>query len=121
MKLDLSDEQMQTLLSKTILDALTPERRDQLFQEALKNLLSESEYPNNHYDKSTKLQAAFGNAARKVSEKVIGEMLSEPEYQTKFRELIHDAFAKIFEPGGKRDEIIHNMSGVFIKSLESSR
>lgn len=30
MKLDLSDEQIQALLSKTILDSLTPERRDQL-------------------------------------------------------------------------------------------
>jgi hypothetical protein len=83
----LDDNAMKDLIAKSIIDALTPERRDALIADAIKQLLASK--TGDRYDARSQLQIAFDYAVSEVARKVAMEQLGgDAALATKMRELM---------------------------------
>lgn len=91
MKVDISDDSidshLQALVSKTILDALTPEKRDALMADAIKNLMHSNSSYNN-------LQSVFGRAVHETAYALAKEHLERADVKARVNELVKAATEK---------------------------
>lgn len=71
----LDDNAMKDLIAKSIIDTLTPERREALIADAIKQLLASKS--GDRYDARSHLQVAFDLAVAQIAQKVAFEELSK--------------------------------------------
>ena len=107
MKVDISDdsidEHLKALVSKTILDALTPEKRDALMSDAIKNLLQSD----NAYHS---LEGVFGRAVHEQAYALAKEHLERSDVKARVNELVKMATEKALAmTGGYGDDKDENV------------
>lgn len=90
MEFKLDQGAMEALVHKAIFDSMTPEKRDQLLQEAIRKL---TEIPNG-YSRTSALTEAYQNGARRVAEDVVKQDLESNE---KYKEMIRKLFLDVVE------------------------
>ena len=107
MKVDITDEtideHLKALVSKTILDALTPEKRDELMSDAIKNLLNSDNAYNG-------LEGIFSRAVHEQAYALAKEQLERPDVKARVNELVKTATEKALAmTGGYGDDKDENI------------
>jgi hypothetical protein len=93
MDVRLDDEAMKAIITKSIMDSLTPERREALIAEAIKGLLNAE--TGSGYNRRTKLQEAFDWAVQTVARDVaMSELAKDEGIKTKIREMFMAGWEK---------------------------
>lgn len=122
MNLNLNDDALQALVSKAIVDTLTPEMRVNLITSAVKDTLQKAESSNGYNsDRRSPLQRAFDNACRVEAERFAREQLEkDPVFQEQLQGLFKDVAAKLFDEQN-RDELVSAMADNIRKALTKDR
>lgn len=84
----IDDKTLNALATKAILDQLTPEARQELLTNAVASFFSEEEKPDAYSygkPKKTKIQAAFDRALTSVIDRVLMDLMREPENMARIR------------------------------------
>ena len=117
--IDLSDEQLQEVVSVAILQAIDKTQRDNLIKEAIRGLLAPKEEPGGYGRTGpTPIQEAFNHAVSGVAHQVAREMLeNDPETKEKIRSLLNDVLQRVFDH--EREQMTHAMVNAFITALSS--
>lgn len=121
MNVNFSDDQMNTIVAKAVLDSLTPERRDELIQSAVKGLLEKDPEPRGYGDKRSAFQRAFDSAVRQVAEKVAYEQLRDnEEVKASIAKMFADAWAKL-SAGDAYDGLVSKIASAMAEGLTGSK
>lgn len=120
MKIELSEENLKSVVSEAIMNSLSLEQRNVLIQNAISYLLTPTS--NSLYDqKKSPMQEAFNNAISQVAREVVTEeMKSNSEIKLKIKELMANAIEKMFEPEAQ-NAIISNIQESFRNAFDRSR
>lgn len=100
----IDDGQLKDIIAKSILDTLTPEKREALIGAAVKSLLTES--VGSGYGSPTKIQSAFNDAVYRVAQEIAVEHCNQPETRAKIQKVVADATARAFGLGGEDHEAL---------------
>lgn len=118
MDLKLSDDQFREIVSKSILESLTPETRLELLKKGINSVLHAS---GGCYDKKSLLQVHFEQAVSEASkEMVAAELNKDSIFMAKLRALIQDAMLKVFDDQG-REKIQVKISEAIAEALWKDR
>lgn len=114
-----NDQEMRTLVSKAIFDAMTEEKRTELLMKAIESLtLPEGD---SYYGKKMPvLERVFKESATAVASEIIKELLQQPEWKAKIRELIVDSFERATDGPG-REKLANQLGDAMAKALGSER
>lgn len=117
MKLDVSDEQMRTIVSGAILAHLAPEGRDEILRSAVVELMTtRDEGYGARARRVSKLQLAFENAVLTVAQDVAREMLTQDEaLRAKIRGLMAEAWARAFDK--EREATLTRVSEALVRAM----
>lgn len=106
MNLSLNDDQLKTVISGAVLQAITPESRDKLLSEALSSLLKAG---SSDYDKKSPLQRAFDHAIADIAREMVTKQFSEDQaVRQKVGDLVAEAVTRVLD--GDREKIVKKMS-----------
>lgn len=120
MDVKLNDDTMKTIISKAILDSLTPERREEIISAAVRNLLTERANPNS-YNSKNNLQEAFDIAVREIARSVaMHELSKDGALHDKMRQLMLDAWEKMVA-GDAYSKLTDNVAGALAKGITGDR
>jgi hypothetical protein len=107
MEFTLKDEQLQDIVQAAVLASITPENRNSLIVEAIKQLLARPVGSN--FEKRSQLQQIFDRSAISAAEKYITEALAKDDtFTAEISKLIQDASAKCFGPN--REKMVESLS-----------
>jgi len=107
MDVKIDSEMLQEVFKKAIFDVLTPEKRDELLGNAIKSLFKENR---NQYDKRSELEIAFTNSIRNLAERLVGEMLLQPEHHERIESVVKEAFDKVFLSPDSRKHMVERVA-----------
>lgn len=96
----IDDNTLHALATKTIIDSLTPEMKQELLARAVKSLFEVPESPPGFYgnkDKRTKIERTFDEALGFASQKIVRDIIAEPEFQEQIRSTIASELQKLFQ------------------------
>lgn len=118
MDLKLNNEMMQSVIAKSIFDAITPENRDELIKQALKDLLTPVALGVGfNSNKISPIQAAMNRAALDFMEKYIETEFNMTEkYKDKLKEMVNQTFDQLFE-GEFAQQLSKNVVDGLIKQI----
>lgn len=123
--LNLSDDALNTIVAKAIIDQMTPEKREALITQAVKHLLEEKEAGSGSYYSGrgkTAFQRAFDHAVERVAEKVATEKLeTDPDFKAGIETLFADAARALFAEGETRLGIIQAIVSAIRTGLAKER
>lgn len=120
MDVKLNDDAMRQIISKAILDSLTPERREEIIATAVANLLSEKTNPNS-YNSKTKLQGAFDYAVQNIAQSVaIKELSEDGALRDKMQKLMLDAWEKM-TTGDAYSALVEKVANAMSKGISGDR
>jgi len=121
MDLKLDGEAMQALVAKTIVDSFTPEKRDELIQNAIKAILEAPKggQTNIYGKKDSVFQSAFENAAAAAANRIIFDQLTNSAvFAAQVKALIAEATEHAFNvEGGGREKMVHAISDAIVAGL----
>ena len=122
MNLNLNDDALQALVSKAIVDTLTPEMRENLITSAVKDTLQKVESSGGYNsDRRSPLQRAFDSACRAEAERFAREQLeNDPVFQEQLQGLFKDAAAKLFA-AENRESLVSAMADTIRIALTKDR
>jgi hypothetical protein len=112
MTMQLSADHLQTLVAKTILDSLTPEKRDELFATAISSLLA-TRYSSYSGRTESPLGKLFADAMEQAARKVVTEQLAQPEARAKLDAIVKAALDKALNAEsyeGGRDGLLDKLA-----------
>lgn len=113
--INLDDNAMKDLIAKSIIDALTPERRDALIADAIKMLLASK--TGDRYDARSQLQQAFDYAVRQVAERVALEELAKDDgLKTKMRELMMAGWERMVA-GENQEKLVNKIAESLTRAI----
>lgn len=119
MEVRLDDDAMKGIITKSIVDSLTPERREALICEAVKQLLRADS--GNTYDSRSNLQKAFDEAVYRVTSDVAREQLvSDDTLKPKVRQLLLDAWEKL-AAGDAYEKLVEKVADGMRKAISGDR
>lgn len=96
MTLDLSDEQLNTVVTAAVMQSISGESRDKLVQQAIAELLKRNN--SGRFDNKSPLENALANAVQSVARTLIEQKLtSDAEFIARIDGLIVDAVRKLTE------------------------
>ena len=124
MDVRLDHDAMQALVAKAVFDGLTPEKREDLIQGAIRSLLEtpKSNERNYYGSKVAPIQEAFNRAVETVAMQHATRVLSEdPEFQARLQKLFADVAAKLFEEGESRYELVSGIANIIRNALTKDR
>lgn len=111
----LTQDELQAAVQKAIWDALSPEKRDKLFQDTLQKLLTEKEYGT-----LTRLERAvesvFNQVARQAAEELI---LNDERIMGQLRKVIAEAAERALF--ANKEKVIETVEGAVRKGLFGER
>ncbi len=93
--MSIDDNTLHALATKSILDSLTPEVREQLLARAVSGLFERANPSPHSSDKRTKFEAVFDEALKYSTGRIVNDILAEERYQTALREVVAQAVDKI--------------------------
>lgn len=118
-ELKLDTDQMQVLVSKAILDSLTPDSREALLANAIRSLLDPKA---NKYGEKSVIQGEFEQAAARVARSTIEDMMRvDTSFTTKIRSLFADAVAKALDQPDKREALVEKLAGAIGRTITGER
>jgi hypothetical protein len=121
MDVRLDDDAMKGIIMKAVLDSLTPERRETLIGEAVKQLLEKGRDTRTYADNRSNLQKAFDEAVYTVTAQVAREELSKEEtLKTKVRTLMLDAWEKL-TTGDAYEKLVQAVADGMRKAIGGDR
>lgn len=116
MQLNVTDEQLQSVITAAILQSLGTEQRDALMTEAIKGLMELKQDNGYGRSKRTQLQEAFQNAAYTVANKMAREFFEQDENaQAQMKQLVIDAWLAAMTTG--REALVERIASNISKSL----
>jgi hypothetical protein len=119
MELKLDEETMQGLVSKSIFDMLTPEKRDELVKGAIQSLMKRE--TGSGFNRLTELERLFADAAQAVARKIVVEKLEQDTvFQDGVKTLFENAWKTAFE-GEAGTKLAEKMAGAFRQALTGER
>jgi hypothetical protein len=111
--IDLSNEQLATVVATSILNSLTPEKRTELITNAITALLTERD----GYSKQNRLQQLFNSAVESVARQLVeGELAGSIEFIANVTTVIREASERVFA-GDRREALVEKMAGAIRASL----
>lgn len=90
----ISSDALNAIAVKAILDSLTEEDREKFFSTAIASLFERND-PTSIRDKRTKFQAAFDEALISASNRVIHDILEDPKYLDRLKQVITECVEKV--------------------------
>ena len=108
--LTVGKEQVQEALRGVLCEALTPEKRDELVQTAVRKLLE------GNWQTPSDVQRIFRGAAGDVAREVAQQEFAKPENEERIRALVQDAMRKMFE-GKNRDNLIEKIVSTMERAI----
>lgn len=121
MDLKLDGEAMQALVAKTLVDSFTPEKRDELIQNAIKAILEAPKRGETNFygKKESVFQSAFENAAGIAANRIItGHLTNDADFSAKAKALIAEATEHAFNvEGGGREKMVKAISDAIVAGL----
>ena len=121
MGISFTNEQMEALVAKAIIDGLTPEQRTEMITTAIKQVLAKPVNQNSWGDKRSELQLAFDRAVTTVANNIATDMIKNDEaFKAQIKSLFVDVSEKLFS-SERRDEMASNIAGVIEKALTRDR
>lgn len=121
MDVKLDGEQMNAIVSKAILDTLTPEVRANLTQASITELLTKKSTNSYGRQNSSELQAIFEQCTREVARKIITEnMADDADFRAKVDGVFRDAVTKAFSNEG-REKMVNAIAEQLITGLKIER
>ncbi len=115
----ITDEVLNKLVEKAILDTLTPEARENLVVQAIQALVMKG---TGSYDRESAIQRAFNNAVERVAYKVAEERVeNDPKVMAEIGAVYTEAWSKITTEGEARTKVVERIAGAFRESLTGSR
>lgn len=123
MDLRVDDSAMKDLVTKALVDSLTPETREKLITESIKSLLTTPEGRGTNYygEKVSPLQSAFNSAVRTEAERYAMRYLTEDAtFQGQVQSLFADVAQRLFE-ADNREELVSSLADVIKKALTKDR
>ncbi len=121
MDVRLDDDAMRGIITKAIVDSLTPERREALIAAAIKELLEKDSSASRYGSSKTKLQSIFDMAALDVAREVARDVMSKDEaIKEKIRQLFYEGWTKATGPEGC-DKLIENIANSIHKGIVGER
>lgn len=118
MSINLNDADLKAVIAKAIIDQLTPERREALISEAIKQLLNAS---GDRYDHRSKLQQAFDVAVQEVARKTAQDLLTGNTVMTeRIRTLMVSAFERVVS-GEAGEKLVDKMANAMRQALTGER
>lgn len=119
MDVRLDDDAMKAIITKSILDSLTPERREALIAEAIKALLGAE--TGSGYNRATRLQAAFNSAVEDVAREVArGELSKDEKIKSKIREMFLAAW-EARTTGDNYDNLVDKIGQAIERAITNER
>lgn len=119
MNINLSDEQLLTIVSQAIFGTFEPEKRDAMLKESIATLLGgqkESSYPY-----KTKLARVYDDALMSVAKKVVEKDLAEnPVLIEHMRGVLKDAMEKAFSHVA-REKMVDAVADTILKAMSGDR
>ena len=122
MDLKIGGEDFQALVSKSIVDSLTPETRHKLITDAIQKTLTPPESGSGYGSKPRRspLQQAFDNAVESYASRYAVEALSNDQaFKTKIEALFADIAKKLFDD--QREEIVDGCARMIRQALTKDR
>lgn len=116
---NISDDVLQQIVAKAIVEAMTPEKRDELIKAALVTLIQPQK---DRYGSSTKsqLQEVFEVEVRKVTHEVIRAALeTDTGIRAQIDGVFRDALAKAFGEG--REKMVGKIADQITEGLKLDR
>ncbi len=123
MDLRVDSEAMQALVAKSLIDALTPDQRDKLMQQAITNLLMQSPDSTNTYRGDTRsyLQRAFDQQVVEVANKIVREQFeNDAGFKANIQKLFADVAARLFAEN-MRETMVSSMADMIVRGLGRDR
>lgn len=118
---NLTDDTLNAIITKSILDTLTEEKRNALISAAIANLLSEKT-AGSSYDRKTQFQAAFDGAVRTIAERVACEKLREDEtVKGQLEKLFVDAWKKLTDDENEYENLVQKVANAMGKGIAGDR
>jgi uncharacterized membrane protein YheB (UPF0754 family) len=119
MDFKLDDQALKSVLSKSIMDILTPEKREEIIGKAVERLLATK--TSDRYDAPTTLQAAFDAAVRDVAQTVAVEMLrQDAALRDKIKAMFYAAWEKQ-TTGENEANLVEKISNAIEKAFSNER
>ena len=113
MNVNLTDAQLGPIIEKAILDSLTPDVREKLIGEALKDILNKK--TGTAYSSSTIIQDAFERAAYKLAADIATQILTEPEHRAKLDSIIRAGIDAAFVEQGEK--LVANVAKAVVEAF----
>lgn len=118
MDVRIDDSAMQLLVQKAVLDSLTPEKREALITEAIKQLLTRT---NDRYDSRSSLQKAFDQAVFVVAGEIAREELGkDAAIRATIKKLMTDAFERM-STGEAYETLVEKVRDAMVSALSKDR
>lgn len=110
------DQQLGAIVSKAIIDALTPEAQAELLTEAVRSLIA----PRDGYDSRTSpLQDAFNGAIREIASAKAREIIAaDVRISEKLRDMVVAAWVKAI---GNEDKVIDRIASAITSAITGER
>lgn len=125
MNLNLTEKDLNEVLSAAILELLSPDKREELVKEAVKALITSAGPPPNAYSSQptpSLIQRAVADAARKVAEKLVEEQLaSDEQFKARVRQLVIEAYDAVFNDEVARAKIVAGLGEALQTALMKGR
>ncbi len=115
----LDDPALEPIVAKAIIDSITPENREALISNAVKELLNRAS--GSGYNQPTNIQRLFNDAVSTAAKKMADQYLTEdPDFQAKLKGLFVDVSEKLFSTE-TRDELVTSLSDRIVAGLTRDR
>lgn len=119
MSIQFSNEMLQQLISKAILEGIPEEQRNGIIQSAVASLLKVPEQPNyGKRDNRTVLQRAFDDAIRSVAVRVATEEMSKPENIALVSSVVSEAVTTLLS-GYEREKLVKNLAEALASGFQN--
>lgn len=120
MDIKMNSEAMQALISKAIIDQLTPEMKEDMIAKALAYLM---EPKSNGYGKTeSPITASFNSAAYDIMSKILREELEGNEqFKEHVKKMLGDIVAKLMRKDEEYDDMIGRIVDGIISGLRNIR
>lgn len=119
-ELKIDDATMTGLVTKALVEGLSPETRQAMIEDSIKAHLLVKPAKRNYYDPEplSPLQEAFNRATYEVAMKVCRETLTEdPAFRAKVKQLYMDACSRIFDKPDAYDTLVNKLAGAIDAAL----
>lgn len=118
MDLQINDDGMKAIVAKAIVDAMTPEARQNLLASAVAQAIN---VQTGSYDKKSALQRAFDGAVDNECRKYAMEALEKDgEFKKQIESLFADVAKKLFEQN-TRDDLVSGLAQTIARALTKDR